>query len=62
MSSGFHFAIVQGKMNKKRQDNIGGIFCVMQINAKMNTQRAASQLIVARRLPAVLLPQECEMF
>lgn len=31
LSRGFHFAIVQDKMNAKQQYNVGGIFCVMPI-------------------------------
>lgn len=62
LSRGFHFAIFQDKMNEKKQYDIGGVLCVMQVNTKNEQLVCTFTAYRCKATSAVLLPQECEGF
>ncbi|KAK2529072.1 hypothetical protein Q9966_009402 [Columba livia] len=53
---------VNDKMNEKKQYDIGGVLCVMQVNTKNEQLVCTFTAYRCKATSAVLLPQECEGF
>ncbi|KAK2520649.1 hypothetical protein Q9233_011285 [Columba guinea] len=55
-------AVALDKMNEKKQYDIGGVFCVMQVNTKNEQLVCTFTAYRCKATCAVLLPQDCEGF